>query len=105
VDIDVAVTRHAEKRIHERLGLPKKAAQAEAERARVNGLHISATSGALRRYLDKLHHVYQKGADYRVMPSGIYVFISEVLVTVLPVPQNLRSRVMDAWKKRSEPIC
>lgn len=98
----VEVTRHAEKRMHERLGLPRKAMKAEAERAASRGIHISETTGRLRKYLDLLHITYRTGSDYRITPSGIYVITDGVLVTVLPVPQNLRTAIMGAWRNKQK---
>lgn len=90
--------------MHERLGLPRKATLAEAERAAAKGLHISETRGSLRKYLDHMHFIYRSGADYRVTPSGIYVINEGVVVTVLPIPKNLRTKIMAAWKAKHETV-
>lgn len=96
----IEVSKHATKRIRERLGLPKKAAQSEAERAFEKGLRIDELCGRLRRFLDRKHLILRDGADYRITPAAIYVIKNDVLVTVMPVPEELRGLVMNAWKEK-----
>jgi hypothetical protein len=94
------ISRHAVKRIRERLGLPKKAAEREVERA-LDGIDSTECSGQLRRYLDRMS--IERNAYYKVTPSGIFTFSKSdgVLVTVLPVPEHLRSIIQNIWQKRS----
>ena len=50
-----AVTRHAEHRTRERVGIPKKAVRRAAAKALIQGVKRTDTEGGLRRYLDWLY--------------------------------------------------
>jgi len=49
------VTRHAEKRTRSHLGLPKRAAGKNAERALRDGIRHKDVNGSLRRFVDALY--------------------------------------------------
>ncbi|WP_157374345.1 hypothetical protein [Salipiger sp. CCB-MM3] len=94
------VSDHAVKRIRKRLGVPKKAAQREAERA-LDGAKISDFVGQFRRHLDWLRHRHGVGATYRVTSNAIFAFQYGDLATVLPIPAQYRNTV-NAQLKRME---
>jgi hypothetical protein len=50
-----AVTRHAEHRTRERVGIPKKAVRRAAAKAITKGIKRTEAEGGLRRYLDWLY--------------------------------------------------
>lgn len=92
------ISKHAVKRIRERLGLPKKAAIREAEKA-LGGLKIEECGGRLRRYLDSLRHLHGDAADYRVTPHAVYAFKFGVMTTVFQLPHAHRRSAKTQWRK------
>ncbi len=80
------VTRHAGRRARERLGIPKKATQSNADRALRNGIHLEQTSGSLRRYLDYIWYNDTPKNNIRIYHQNIYIFNNDILVTILPLP-------------------
>ncbi len=93
------VSRHAVKRIRQRLGLPKKAAQADVERALERGLKIEDCVGRLRRYLDYMRHTHGDTCEFRVTPSAVYVVAGDVLVTVFPLPNAHKKQAAIQYAK------
>lgn len=82
------LTRHGERRVRGRMGLPKRATAEMADRALAQGLHRESTTGRLRRYLDALHS--REGADPVVYAGVVFIFDTGALVTCWPLPGNLR---------------
>ncbi|MHA6346428.1 hypothetical protein [Roseivivax sp. CAU 1761] len=98
------ISDHAVKRIRQRLGLPKRAAQREAERA-LEGAHVRHFTGSFRRYLDYLRHLHGVGAHYRITRSAIFAFKYGNLATVFPVPPKHRKSAnaqMERLLKRAD---
>ncbi len=96
---EARVSKHAVKRMRQRLGLSKKATLREAARA-LEGIAVEECGGMLRRWLEymrKQHGVEQ----YRLTPAGVYVFTDDgCMITVLPVPPEYAKDVMAIWKSR-----
>ena len=95
------VTRHADKRIRKRVGLPKSAVQANARKALRYGITHAETTGGLRRYLDYLWHQHETANNMRIYCGNVYIFCDETLVTVWPLPEKFRKRASDL-KQRKE---
>ena len=86
------ITDHGEERVRKRVGVPKGAVQAAAERAFENGIKREETSGSLRRYLDAEHHK-ENANNIRVWSEKVWIFYDKRLVTVFPLPQKYRKTV------------
>ena len=83
------LTNHGKKRMHERMGLPKKAMLVGAERALKNGLDRTQLSGSLRRYIDSLYFQgNRKNTVIKLYGNMIYIFDRMVLVTTFPLPRK-----------------
>ena len=96
------MSNHAVKRIRQRLGLNKSAAQREAERA-LDGIPHGETVGQLRKYLD--NQAIRHGSGFRVTPMGIFAYRGDCLTTVMQVPPHLRNTTLAQWKKfKSEDV-
>ncbi len=91
------VSRHAIKRIRQRLGINKSAAEGMALDAIENGLGPEVFSGSLRKYLDKLAITHQ--GHYRVTPNAVFCIKGDVLTTVWPLPQKYRNAVLNEREK------
>lgn len=96
-----AVTRHAEHRTRERVGIPKKAVRRAAAKAMTDGIPHSHIVGRLRRYLDWLYQQGNGAAD-NIMVYGdfIYLFDGDTLITVLDMPSQCRKQAAELTRKR-----
>lgn len=95
----VVVTRHAEKRIRERLGIRKRRVQEHAEKVFRLGVPRREVAGKLHRFLKKEYHVADAN-NIRVFGLFVYVFDGATLITVFDVPQKMRGQALAANKKR-----
>lgn len=87
----VAVSDHARDRLHERLGLPKRAACRWAEQAFDRGRRPEQARPALALYLRAQAASEAGAARVVVVHHGVCAVFSEaVLVTLYPVPDELR---------------
>ena len=96
-----AVTRHAEHRTRERVGIPKKAVRRAAAKALTKGIKRTETEGGLRRYLDWLYWRGNGGANTIVVYGDkVYLFNDYTLITVLNVPTAHAKQAARLMKKR-----
>lgn len=94
------VTKHAEKRMKERLGISKRTTEKNAEKALELGIKHSETSGSLHRYITSLYWKNQTANNARIYCNSVYIFHNETLITVFPLPQKYRRTVENIRKKR-----
>ncbi len=104
-DKTIVVTKHAQDRIKERLGLNKNAAARIAQKAYRNGVRHADTNGRLYRYICNATNTY-KGTNIRIYGETVFVFKKnweddqEVrLITVFQIPKNLRTNALETHKK------
>lgn len=92
--MSVEITRHAVKRVRQRLGVPKKTAEKLAEQAWEDGKRVGEFSGRMRRYLDwvVLHREEARKATLRVHNKYLFVFRDGCLITAWLLPAYLRNR-------------
>lgn len=97
------MTTHATKRTRKRLGIPKKSAESNAERALLYGVHQEETKGALRRFLDGAaqQHADNMANNVRIYHRSVYVFNDDVLITVFPLRKKYLAAA-DALEKRHQ---
>lgn len=97
-------SKHGKNRTKERLGLSKKDADKNAQKALENGISHAECKGNLKRYIDKLCLQQKKGCKYRVYHRYIYCFDTrtDVLITVMSLPQNLYKLADTLQKKKDE---
>ena len=88
--MQVVVTTHAAKRFKQRVGLSKKACQAQAERAMESGYSHADAKGRAKRSLDKLFLEHRTANNIRVYGEHVYLFAGSTLVTVLNLPKSVR---------------
>lgn len=84
------VTHHAEKRIRQRLGLPKSAVQSIADKAEIYGHTADKFTGSFRRYMDSFY--YNSGDAEKAIYHNGYMFLTKEdrLITVFRVPPMFR---------------
>jgi len=100
-DKTVDVTRHAEKRIRQRLGINKKATERNAEKALQCGVTHAEATGQLCKYLDSIFLRNYRPTNMRVYNHSTYLFRDTQLITVLPLPRNLW-KLADKLQARSK---
>jgi len=72
------ITSHANKRIKQRIGIPKKSAHTNAEKALIYGVSHKDTSGTLCRY---------SAGNIKIYNDFVYIFCVETLITVFSLPK------------------
>lgn len=94
--IAVEVTRHARRRIRERLGLPSRAVVRAAARALRDGVSEATCSRDLRRYIEaKTVHSPTRNADIMRVHAGVVFAFAQhgdiaTLLTAWPLPGTVR---------------
>lgn len=96
------VTNHAAKRTKERLGIPKRISEKNADQALKLGIKHSDTSGSLHRYITSLYWKQQTANNIRIYCENVYIFHNDTLITVFPLPQKYRSTVEQTRRKVHE---
>lgn len=98
----VVMTDHAQNRTRERVGLPKRVAEKNAERAFLEGISHSEVSGSLKRYVDGLYLSGRKANNIRIYCGNVYLFTGNTLITVIPLPAKYRKTVESIRKSRKD---
>ncbi len=96
--MDFEISRHAIKRIRERLGINKSGAEREVGRA-LAGMTISDCTGRLRKFLDSQRHLHGDAAHFRVTPAAVFAFKGNTLTTVLPMPKAHARSARSQWDR------
>ncbi|MCL2746316.1 MAG: hypothetical protein FWE48_04410 [Coriobacteriia bacterium] len=98
------VSKHGKKRIRQRTGLNKKSTEASFDKAKERGIHHGDMKGRLRKWVDS--QIYgRKFFAYPIVYSNHLWLVDkkqDVLITVIPVPQNLTK---DAAKMKVKRNC
>ena len=96
------VTNHADKRIRQRVGVPRSAAHKLATKARSQGVERRDTSGSLRRYLDHVYYYNDNSDAIYVWAEKVYIFADTALITVLNLPTRYRNAANSLGRKANE---
>lgn len=95
------VSKHGERRTRQRVGLPKKSVERNAQRALTDGIGHKEASGALKRYIAWLYERYaHNGNNIRIYGDKVWVFHDGILITVLNVPGKYRKAAKWQMEKR-----
>jgi len=84
----MVITKHAESRIRERLGLKKKAVPRMVATALSKGKSHADHTGGAKRYLNGLFLAHKTANNLRVYGNFVYVFIGDKLITVIDFPRR-----------------
>ena len=88
--MDAVATKHAAKRTKERVGLSKKLADKNAQKALECGIKHSEVKGSLSRYLDGIYLSNRRPNNMRIYQHNVYLFRDATLITILPLPPKYR---------------
>lgn len=86
----MTITQHAKQRMKERCGFNKKTAERMAKKAFYEGITHAQTKGKLNKWITSLYFKNEKANNIRLHGENAYLFCGETLVTVIPVPANLK---------------
>lgn len=81
------LTDHAVQRTKERVGLPKRSAEKNAQKALESGIRHCETKGSLNRYITALYWKQETANNIRIYCNNVYIFNNDVLITVFPLPR------------------
>ena len=99
---EVCMTRHGAQRTKDRLGISKKIADKNAEKALRYGVTHSEVSGKLCCYLDGIYLLNRRPNNMRVYNRMVYLFRGSTLITVLPLPHRYYADADKLQKRKSE---
>lgn len=94
-----SITDHARERARERLGWNSSALDRMAEKALNEGVAHVHTRGRLNRYLGKLFTEHRTANNTRLYGEHVFIFHNEVLITVFPLPREMRPAAQKASKR------
>lgn len=86
----MTISNHARQRMKERCGFNRKAQDRMAENAFNEGITHKQTKGRLHKWVTSLFFKNCNANNIRMYGDNAYIFCGETLVTVIPVPGNLK---------------
>ena len=98
--MSVIVTKHAEKRLWERMGLGKRAIQRAAETAFDKGIKHAETTGNLNKWVTSLYFNNKTANNIRLYNDKAWIFAGKNLITVPQIPASLKKSVNDVLNRR-----
>lgn len=98
--MSVIVTKHAEKRLRERMGLGKRAIQRAAETAFDKGIKHAETTGNLNKWVTSLYFNNKTANNIRLYNDKAWIFAGKNLITVLQIPASLKKSVNEVLNRR-----
>lgn len=99
----VHITRHANQRVRQRVGIPKKAVKRYVETAYLDGLSHGELCGGLKRYIDGVYLQKRCANDIRVYGEFVFLFQNARLITITNLP-NRYKRVAREQQREKEGI-
>jgi len=92
-------TVHGKKRIRKRIGIKKKAVDRMRDAAFSKGVTHAQAKGRLSRYFDKLFLEHETCNNIRMYANYVWIFAGETLITVYPIPTNLKNSAIGAQRR------
>lgn len=84
------ISSHARQRMKERCGFNKKSQDRMAQKAFEEGITHAQTKGRLNKWVTSLYFKNKNADNIRLYGDNAYIFCGETLVTVIPVPANIK---------------
>ena len=101
----MGVTKHGKKRLKQRCHVKKKAAKKTAKKAFNDGLKHCETKGDLNRWLTKIYFKNPRANNLRVYHDNVYIFSNKTLITVFPIPLDIKEHLEEMIVKPSREVC
>ena len=103
-NVEIILTKHAEKRMHERAGLNRKAAKRLATRAVECGITVEQTKGCLHRFLAQKERSTTDKMFVRIYGEMAYIFRDlnerKLLITAYQVPAGVRRQAVHCQARK-----
>lgn len=96
------ITKHSEKRIRQRIGINKKSAEKQAQKALDYGVSHKEATGKLCQYMNGVFLMNFRPTNMRVYNRMLYLFRDNKLITVLPLPNWYWAQADKLQQKKSE---
>lgn len=84
------ISNHARQRMKERCGFNRKTQDRMAQKAFKEGITHKQTKGRLHKWVTSLFFKNCNANNIRLYGDNAYIFCGETLVTVIPIPNDLR---------------
>lgn len=101
---EVKITKHGVKRTKERVGLSKKIADKNAQKALDLGVKHSETKGSLKKFMDALYLKYKNSNNTRIYNRKVYLFHGRVLITIINLPNKFSAAADKIQKRKLEQL-
>jgi hypothetical protein len=98
------ITKHAKKRLTERIGINKRSTEKLSEIAYKQGLSHKDLTGILKKYIDKVYLKEKKANNIRIYGNNVYLFCDTTLITVLKLTSKLSRIAIKLSKKRESEV-
>lgn len=92
------ISNHTRQRMKERCGFNRKAQGRMAEKAFNEGITHKQTKGRLHKWVTSLFFKNCNANNIRLYGNNAYIFCGETLVTVIPIPNNIKKNMEDMIK-------
>lgn len=92
------ISNHARQRMKECCGFNRKAQDRMAEKAFYDGITHKHTKGRLYKWVTSLFFKNCNANNIRLYGDNAYIFCGETLVTVIPIPNDLRKDFKEMTK-------
>lgn len=83
---ELAITKHAYRRMKERNGWNKKAATRMVSRIHNDGMRPDQVKGYLKGWVNSKYEYSNEGDEYILFEDKLYIFNGMTMLTVLPTP-------------------
>jgi len=87
------ISNHARQRMKERCGFKRKSQERMAQKAFNRGITHKQTKGRLHKWVTSLFFKNCNADNIRLYGDNAYIFCGETLVTVIPIPANLKKDI------------
>lgn len=94
-----AVTNHAKRRMHGRIGVTKGNATKHAAKVLREGIRHEDTVGALHKWMDGEFLKYRTANNMRYYAGKLYIFANEILITVLNPSDDIDEKLQEYVKE------
>lgn len=94
----MTISNNARQRMKERCGFNRKAQDRMVEKAFNDGITHNQTKGRLHKWVTSLFFKNCNANNIRLYGDNAYIFCGETLVTVIPIPNNIKNNVEDMIK-------
>ena len=98
------ITRHAQKRFKQRLGVHKVDTNKNAKRALEHGVKQGDAFGIIGKFMAALYFRNRNCNNIRIYNGMVYLFSGDTLITVFPIPYRFKDEAERVQKEKEKEI-